>query len=156
MKLKLAALGAATVMLTGLGAAAPAAVAAPKAGPVAVQEAEFGALAAYCSSSKTISKSTTTYIHLPATSGGSITCEMSQGANGIHVKKLQRALVLCYGRSIAIDGAFGPATYSALKYAQGKAGTAADGIYGPNTRDAIKWPRFYKSNNNFTGYCAKR
>ncbi|MET9373121.1 peptidoglycan-binding domain-containing protein [Streptomyces sp. NPDC002992] len=157
MRIKLGAtLGTAALMLTGLGAMAPTAVAAPAAGPVAVQEADFGAAATACASWTKISKTSTTYIRLPATGGGSITCEMSQGANGNHVRALQNALKFCYGRSIAVDGSFGPATATALRYAQGQAGAGVDGIYGPETRDKIKWPRFNESNGSHTGYCATR
>ena len=58
------------------------------------------------------------------------------------VKSLQWALKYCYSRSISADGAFGPATKSALKYAQGKEHVTADGEFGPNTRKVLLWPRF--------------
>lgn len=149
MRLKSIAVGATAVMAAGLGIAAPAS-AAETAGTTAV-----GVAAVSCNGTTVIWKTSSTYIRLPVSSGGSITCEMGRGAQGSHVSALQRALRNCYSRSIAIDGIFGPATESALKYAQSQAGTAADGIYGPNTRDAIKWPRFNTS-GSFTGYCAKR
>lgn len=158
MRTKLGAvLGGATLMLTGLGAVAPTAVAAPAPGQTAVAgvAADLGAAAAACTSTVKISKTSTTYIRLPS-AGTSITCEMSQGASGSHVRALQNALNHCYNAGLASDGSFGPATESALKSAQRAAGTTADGIYGPNTRDAIKWPRFYESNSTHTGYCAKR
>ncbi|WP_137993839.1 peptidoglycan-binding domain-containing protein [Streptomyces vilmorinianum] len=145
MRIKLGAtLGTAALLLTGLGAMAPTAAA-----------ADLGAAATWCTTTRVIEKTSTTYIRLPATSSG-ITCEMAEGSNGTHVRALQNALNHCYSAGISSDGSFGPATESALKAAQRAAGVTADGIYGPNTRDAIKWPRFSDSTHRFTGYCAKR
>ncbi|MEV4679983.1 peptidoglycan-binding domain-containing protein [Streptomyces kurssanovii] len=138
MKLKSASLGAVALMVTGLGFATPAAAATPS-----------------CASSVAIWKSSSTYIQLPTTSGGSLTCEMSQGAEGPHVRALQRALNHCYGAGLSVDTIFGPKTYNALRSAQAEAETGVDGIYGPNTRDALEWPRLDKG-GYFTGYCAKR
>ncbi|GAA4854018.1 peptidoglycan-binding domain-containing protein [Luteimicrobium xylanilyticum] len=59
---------------------------------------------------------------------------------------LQYTLNTCYGRSIAEDGSFGPATKAALQYAQGKAGVSKDGIFGPATRSAMLWA-------NWQGVC---
>ncbi|WP_328873350.1 peptidoglycan-binding protein [Streptomyces sp. NBC_00287] len=139
MKLKLASLGAATLMFSGLGLIAPSTATA----------------ATSCASNVAIWKTESTYIQLPTTSGGNITCEMSQGAQGPHVRALQNALNNCYGAGLDADTIFGTKTYNALRDAQAEAGTGDDGIYGPLTRDALEWPRFNKS-GYFTGYCAKR
>lgn len=60
-------------------------------------------------------------------------------SKGTPVKTLQTVLNSCYSRSLKVDGIFGPKTKTALKYAQGKAGTTKDGVYGPNTANKIKW-----------------
>lgn len=153
MKRKLAAWGSAAVLFAGLGAAAPAAVAAPASGSVTAQEPQLAALA-YCTTWVKITKTSTTYIRLPG-AGSSISCTMGEGATGLHVAALQNALKICYGRSITVDQEFGPATESALKYAQGQAGAGVDGIYGSESRDKLKWPRF-DNNGVHTGYCATR
>ncbi|MEV0222316.1 peptidoglycan-binding domain-containing protein [Streptomyces sp. NPDC050704] len=67
---------------------------------------------------------------------------MAQGSTGGGVTSLQKALRHCYGRNIAIDGEFGPATKEALEYAQGRAGVRQDGEYGPETRWAMLWGRY--------------
>ncbi|MFD6164762.1 peptidoglycan-binding protein [Oerskovia sp. NPDC060287] len=74
-----------------------------------------------------------------ASAAGTYTCNLWQGHSGGAVSVLQETLNECNGASLAVDGAFGPATRSALvKFQQGR-GLVADGIYGPATRNALKW-----------------
>ena len=59
--------------------------------------------------------------------------------NSPAVKALQQNLNICYQQQLTVDGAFGPATKSALMAAQRKIGIAADGVYGPITRNNMLW-----------------
>jgi hypothetical protein len=60
------------------------------------------------------------------------------GSTGESVKELQRVLSAWYPTlKLSIDGVFGPATMSAVKYLQTKAGLTADGIVGPKTRAVL-------------------
>ena len=65
-------------------------------------------------------------------------CYLESGTNGLGVSTLQSSLKYCYGKSIAVDGAFGPATYNALMQVQSSLGVTIDGIYGPGTGAAMK------------------
>ncbi|QER90454.1 peptidoglycan-binding domain-containing protein [Streptomyces tendae] len=107
----------------------------------ALAAAPSAAAAAYpwCTSSAWTQSADTTWTTRPSTSNTNTTCVMAQGSTGAGVTSLQKALRHCYGRNIAIDGVFGPATEAALKYAQGRAGVSQDGEYGPVTRNAILW-----------------
>ncbi|MBQ1072487.1 peptidoglycan-binding protein [Micromonospora sp. C31] len=80
-------------------------------------------------------------VALPSTgsTASSTSCGMAQGANSSAVLLLQRSLKYCYGKNIATDQDFGPATKSALISAQQTEGITADGVYGPQTRDALRW-----------------
>ncbi|MFE9439686.1 peptidoglycan-binding domain-containing protein [Streptomyces sp. NPDC006602] len=69
----------------------------------------------------------------------SMDCYMNRGANSAAVKALQISLNKCYGRSLDVDGIFGPATKAALEYAQGKEGIGVDGEYGNESRSNLKW-----------------
>ena len=60
---------------------------------------------------------------------------IGQGTTGEDVRTLQGALVARH-QAITVDGAFGPATRTALETFQRSAGLTADGIAGPAT-----WPR---------------
>ncbi len=60
---------------------------------------------------------------------------IGQGTTGEDVRTLQGALVARH-QAVTVDGAFGPATRTALETFQRSAGLAADGIAGPAT-----WPR---------------
>ena len=77
---------------------------------------------------------------VPATSSGSVNCQLRQGNRGTAVSQLQNTLALCGGFLPwdGIDGDFGTDTKAALQRAQRAGGVSADGIYGPNTRRAIK------------------
>ena len=70
----------------------------------------------------------------PAGESGSTNCTLTQSSSPSYgARALQDALIDCYGKRIARDGYFGPATRTALIQVQRAIGTAADGIYGPNT-----------------------
>lgn len=71
---------------------------------------------------------------------------LKNGSSGSQVKALQYLLIY-RGRSVTVDGAFGPATESAVKSFQSANGLVADGIVGSAT-----WPKLiatvqYGSNN---------
>lgn len=67
-------------------------------------------------------------------------CYLNYGTwNNDAVQALQRSLKYCYGRGIALDGDFGSATRSALRYAQGREGIAVDGVYGQQSHDNLRW-----------------
>jgi peptidoglycan hydrolase-like protein with peptidoglycan-binding domain len=69
--------------------------------------------------------------------GGSVNCQMGQGAQSEAVLYLQYTLNYCYNAGLSQDGDFGPRTRAALVSAQRSAGAAADGVYGPETRSKI-------------------
>lgn len=83
-----------------------------------------------------------------------VRCWMDYGSTGEGVKALQLALKTCYGRAIAVDGDFGPATRDALKYAQGREGITVDGLYGQQAFENLKWAR-YEQDGTRNG-CAHR
>jgi murein L,D-transpeptidase YcbB/YkuD len=74
----------------------------------------------------------------PFKAGYGSACYLESGLNNGAVQLLQRSLNLCYGRGLTVDGSFGPATKSALQYAQAQHGITADGIWGPITRKTVK------------------
>ncbi|HEY1016878.1 MAG TPA: peptidoglycan-binding protein [Herpetosiphonaceae bacterium] len=59
-----------------------------------------------------------------------------EGDNGIVVQALQRELNK-HGKSLSVDGAFGPGTRSAVVSFQSSKGLGADGIAGPDTWAAL-------------------
>ncbi|WP_435749168.1 peptidoglycan-binding domain-containing protein [Microbacterium sp. PMB16] len=67
------------------------------------------------------------------TYGGSKSCTLRSGNRSGAVSTLQNSLNSCHGKSITVDGDFGPATRTALIQVQASLGLTADGIYGPNT-----------------------
>ncbi|MFI1418358.1 peptidoglycan-binding protein [Streptomyces sp. NPDC020731] len=77
------------------------------------------------------------------TYNGKWNCTMSRGASGEHVEVLQRTLKDCYNQRITVDGQFGPATETALRYAQNMtdpmypANIEGDGVYGPITAEYL-------------------
>jgi len=62
---------------------------------------------------------------------------ISEGATGDVVRRAQRALRRTPDPGLVVDGAFGPATASAVKQFQQGAGLVVDGIVGPNTWNAL-------------------
>lgn len=59
-----------------------------------------------------------------------------RGAQGHPVRTLQQ-LLRAHGQSVAVDGAFGPATETAVRAFQQQAHLALDGIVGPLTWSAL-------------------
>lgn len=66
-------------------------------------------------------------------------CYLESGNNNIAVQDLQESLNQCHGKSLTLDGIFGPATYTAVLQVQTSLGITADGVYGPQTRNAMSW-----------------
>jgi peptidoglycan hydrolase-like protein with peptidoglycan-binding domain len=62
---------------------------------------------------------------------------ISQGATGVVVRRLQRALRRTPNLGLVVDGIFGPATEAAVKEFQQGAGLVVDGILGPLTWAAL-------------------
>lgn len=60
------------------------------------------------------------------------------GDGGTEVEYLQRGLTAADGAGLALDGAFGDQTESAVRSFQESRGLEVDGIAGPNTWDALK------------------
>ncbi|MFC8663033.1 MULTISPECIES: peptidoglycan-binding domain-containing protein [Streptomyces] len=125
-----AGISAAAVLLSGVGLSL--ATASPAA-----------AYAGYCNKSVTRSSAlgSVSFVFdakIPAYNG-TMDCYMNQGADSAAVEALQTTLNECYGRSLTVDGIFGPATKTALEYAQGKADIGVDGKYGTETRRGLKW-----------------
>nr|MDT0659073.1 peptidoglycan-binding domain-containing protein [Micromonospora sp. DSM 115978] len=81
---------------------------------------------------------------IPSTTrnGGQANCVLYSGISSDGVYKLQDALIRCYGRNIARDGAYGSQTKAAVEYVQRRHGLTPDGTYGPNTRAAMTWPKY--------------
>ncbi|WP_181155901.1 MULTISPECIES: peptidoglycan-binding protein [unclassified Microbacterium] len=73
------------------------------------------------------------------TYGTSKSCTLRSGNKNDGVAWLQVALNSCYGKNLATDGDFGPATRNALIQVQQAIGVVADGIYGPNTQSRMKF-----------------
>lgn len=97
----------------------------------------------YCDAVGSWGPSGVTYtIRYPMAYGYGAACVMESGLgpNNGAVMVLQNALNKCYGRSLVVDGSFGPKTYTALMYAQAYHGIAVDGVWGPVTRKTVKLP----------------
>jgi hypothetical protein len=67
---------------------------------------------------------------------GTVATTLRRGSSGPKVEALQRALN-ARGASLAVDGAFGPATETAVRNFQRANGLVADGIAGPLTLRAL-------------------
>ena len=108
------------------------------------------AYAGYCNGQvdRTISNANV-HAKIPAYNGN-VDCYMNQGAQSSAVSALQTTLKRCYGRSLAVDGIFGPATKTALMHAQGKENISADGGYGSQTRTNIKWAFQHSGTGNWS------
>ncbi|MFE5241643.1 MULTISPECIES: peptidoglycan-binding protein [unclassified Streptomyces] len=63
---------------------------------------------------------------------------LAKGSSGEAVKRLQRALTAALGKTLAVDGAFGTATDTAVRDYQTSRGLTADGGVGPNTWGALQ------------------
>jgi N-acetyl-anhydromuramyl-L-alanine amidase AmpD len=63
---------------------------------------------------------------------------LGQGSTGESVSRLQRALTAALGRSVSIDGAYGPLTAQAVRDYQNSRGLTADGLVGPQTWTALQ------------------
>ncbi|PJE94437.1 N-acetylmuramoyl-L-alanine amidase [Streptomyces carminius] len=66
---------------------------------------------------------------------------LRQGASGPAVERLQRALTAALGRTVDIDGVFGPLTAAAVRDYQRGRGLAVDGTVGPRTWEALQTGR---------------
>ncbi|HBF83749.1 MAG TPA: N-acetylmuramoyl-L-alanine amidase [Streptomyces sp.] len=66
------------------------------------------------------------------------TPQLSQGASGDAVRRLQRALTAALGTTLAADGTFGPATDTAVRGYQKARGLTVDGHVGPDTWAALQ------------------
>ncbi|MEV6327857.1 glycoside hydrolase domain-containing protein [Streptomyces sp. NPDC051909] len=63
---------------------------------------------------------------------------VQNGSTGEAVTRLQRALTAALGRTVAIDGVFGPGTDQAVRDYQSSRGLTADGIVGSGTWGALQ------------------
>ncbi|MFD7893767.1 peptidoglycan-binding protein [Streptomyces sp. NPDC059743] len=70
-------------------------------------------------------------------SAGSTTV-VREGSTGAVVERLQRALTAALGRTVSIDGQFGPGTATAVRDYQSGRGLTADGIVGAATWSALQ------------------
>ncbi|MFE2748840.1 peptidoglycan-binding protein [Streptomyces scopuliridis] len=66
------------------------------------------------------------------------TSEVREGSTGAAVERLQRALTAALGRTVSIDGRFGPTTAQAVRDYQSGRGLTVDGIAGPATWSALQ------------------
>lgn len=67
---------------------------------------------------------------------GALVLTVRQGDSGSAVQAVQ-VLLNARGQSVTADGAFGPATASAVRSFQSASGLSADGVVGPRTWDAL-------------------
>lgn len=63
---------------------------------------------------------------------------LRNGSSGTAVRRLQRALTAALGSALAIDGAFGPNTETAVRSYQTSRGLGVDGVVGPATWAALQ------------------
>ncbi|AUH43819.1 glycoside hydrolase domain-containing protein [Streptomyces sp. CMB-StM0423] len=63
---------------------------------------------------------------------------LQNGSTGDAVTRLQRALTAALGRTVGIDGIFGPGTQTAVRDYQTSRGLGVDGIVGPATWGALQ------------------
>jgi len=108
--------------------------------------AEAGA--AWCTDARSVSASDDrTWLWMPVIPGRysyslhDPQCDIQYGDSGNDVRALQDSLNRCYGRSLSVDGKFGPKTQAALQYAQGVEGLSADGYY--DGWSEAWWLKFY-------------
>jgi len=60
--------------------------------------------------------------------GDSINCQLAENNNSNTVKALQQQMNLCRGKSLNVDGDFGPRTRRAMQEVQRSVGVDDDGI----------------------------
>lgn len=82
---------------------------------------------------------------------GKLILTLREGSSGEAVKALQTLLVK-NGRSVAVDGAFGPGTKSAVINFQSAHGLTADGIVGPMTWQQLEGSGNGGGGGGTTGY----
>ncbi|WUD72276.1 DUF1906 domain-containing protein [Streptomyces sp. NBC_00510] len=63
---------------------------------------------------------------------------IQNGSTGEAVTRLQRALTAALGRTVAIDGVFGPGTEQGVRDYQSSRGLGVDGVVGPATWGALQ------------------
>ncbi len=63
---------------------------------------------------------------------------LRQGSSGVDVERLQRALTAALGRTVGIDGLFGPNTDTAVRDYQRTRGLTVDGVVGGGTWGALQ------------------
>ena len=63
---------------------------------------------------------------------------LASGSSGADVRRLQRSLTAALGRTVPIDGSFGPQTKTAVTDYQSSRGLKADGAVGPLTWTALQ------------------
>ncbi|WP_406259523.1 DUF1906 domain-containing protein [Actinacidiphila glaucinigra] len=63
---------------------------------------------------------------------------IQSGSTGEAVTRLQRALTAALGRTVAIDGVFGPGTEQGVRDYQSSRGLGVDGVVGPATWGALQ------------------
>jgi murein L,D-transpeptidase YcbB/YkuD len=140
-----------TTGLAGILTATPA-QAAPITHQAAPEVPEAALAAAVCASwTDYVTGPGTAYdVRIPSTTrnGSQVNCVLYNGVSSDGVYKLQDALNRCYGRNLAVDGAFGPATESAVRYVQNRHRITVDGVYGQNTRAAMSWPKYLNGTFN--------
>ncbi len=66
------------------------------------------------------------------------TASLSEGSTGEPVSRLQRALTAALGRTVDIDGIFGPLTSEAVRAYQSSRELPVDGLVGPQTWTALQ------------------
>lgn len=63
---------------------------------------------------------------------------LQEGSSGADVKRLQRSLTAALGRTVGIDGSFGPSTAQAVRDFQSSRSLTVDGIVGSATWTALQ------------------
>ncbi|MEU8763625.1 penicillin-insensitive murein endopeptidase [Streptomyces sp. NPDC048659] len=81
---------------------------------------------------------------------GKLVSTVREGDNGSAVKAVQYLLNAKRSAGLTVDGAFGPATATAVKTFQSHAGLSADGVVGPDTWRNLVW---HYELVNFTHIC---
>ncbi|WP_253195137.1 peptidoglycan-binding protein [Streptomyces sp. MP131-18] len=66
------------------------------------------------------------------------TASLGEGSTGEAVSRLQRALTAALGRTVSVDGIFGPLTGEAVHDYQSSRGLSADSLVGPQTWAALQ------------------